>query len=221
MKIFVKSSTGRTVCLRVNPADTVHTVKTKIQEQQYLVYDGVQLEDDRTLADYGIEHKSVLDLKEKMQIFIVETLAGTTITLEVESSETIDNIKERIKESEGFPKGQQCLIFDNKQLEDNSTLADNNISEGSTLLLVLRHMLLRGTMHISIYMFSGKVVTLEVKRSDTIDNVKLKIYEKTHTRHIQQMIIFDGIKLEGSKTLAYYGIEDGDTLHMMPCLCGC
>lgn len=221
MKIFVKSSTGRTVCLRVNPADTVHTVKTKIQEQQYLVYDGVQLEDDRTLADYGIEHKSVLDLKEKMQIFIVETLAGTTITLEVESSETIDNIKERIKESEGFPKGQQCLIFDNKQLEDNSTLADNNISEGSTLLLVL-HRLLGGTMRISIIISPGERITLEVKRSDTIDNVKLKIYEKTHIQPIQQRILCEwSMNMEGCKTLADYDIEDGDTLDMIPCMCGC
>ena len=93
MQISVKSPSGRTICLRVQPLDTLQTVKAKIQERQYLVYDGVQLEDNLTLADYGIQHRSILDLKEKMQIYVVETLAGTTITLEVDSSETIDNIK--------------------------------------------------------------------------------------------------------------------------------
>lgn len=217
MKIFVKSSTGRTVCLRVNPADTVHTVKTKIQEQQYLVYDGVQLEDDRTLAGYGIEHKSVLHLKEKMQIFIVETLAGTTITLEVERSETIDNIKERIEGSEGFPKGLQRLIFDNEQLNDNSTLADNNISEESTLLLVLDTRLLGGTMRITIYILSNKEsITLKVKKSDTVFNLKLKIYEKTHVRPIQQTLVcLWYMNMEGSKTLADYDIKDGSKIGMM------
>ncbi|XP_066341689.1 polyubiquitin-like [Miscanthus floridulus] len=104
MQIFVKSPTGRTICLRVQPSDTLQTVKAKIQEREYLVYDGVRLEDNLTLADYGVQHRSTLDLKEKMQIYVVETLAGTTITLEVDSSETIDNMKAKIQYSEGFPE---------------------------------------------------------------------------------------------------------------------
>ncbi|CAG8612181.1 9993_t:CDS:2 [Paraglomus brasilianum] len=72
-----------------------------------------------------------------MQIF-VKTLTGRTITVEVDSLETVEDVKQKIQEKEGIPPDQQSLVYSRKQLIEDRTLTEYNIEKDSTLHLALR-----------------------------------------------------------------------------------
>merc|ERR1712032_749341 len=254
MKISVKTPKGKTITLDVEPSDTIKNIKKIIKNkegvpinQQKLFTSGVpgslkELEDNKkTINDYNIKNKSTLVLiyetieskgpfakdqgsSEDMEIK-VKLPTGKTITLDVELTDSIKNVKKLIKNKEAIPIDQQKLFFDGtkgqagapgtrKELEDNSkTIKDYSIQNKSTL-----HLVSSEDLKISVKTPTGKTITLDVEPSDTIKNIKKIIKNKEGVPINQQKLFTSGVpgslkELEDNKkTINDYNIKNKSTL---------
>ena len=214
LQVFVKSLTGKTITLQVRGDDRVEHVKSLVYEregippdQQRIVSVGKLLQDGRCLKDYGIKDGSVLNLYLQllggMRIFF-KTLTGKTHALEVEASDTVKLVKDKIQDLEGIPPNQQRLFVYGKEVKDELTVDDCDICKETSPIFVLR---LRGAcMPIFVKTPTGKRTTLEVYSSDTVECVKAKIQDKEGIPADQQQLSLDGEELKDELTVHDYDI---------------
>ncbi|KAI3683708.1 hypothetical protein L1987_84221 [Smallanthus sonchifolius] len=149
-------------------------------DKQALILDETVLHDKDTIADSRINKKSKLTLMHKSRGFIhifIKTFTQQTIILKVKHLDTIGSIKTKIKKMVDIPFIEQELICDGMVLHNDDSLDDFGIDKESTLILTCFS---RGLMHIFIQTLTGKIITLDVKPSHTIDQIVLFDISITH-----------------------------------------
>ena len=146
VQIFVRVLPGKkTITLEVEPNHSIKTVKQLIQDkegilpdQQCLIFAGIELEDSGTLNDYRISKESTLDLILKIDV-LLKMSTGKLLLLELKSTDTIRDVKDKIHVKEGILPDRQRVMFDGKKLEDSCSVGECNIQSNSILTLEEDH----------------------------------------------------------------------------------
>jgi len=147
MQIHIRFATGNVISLQTQLFDTIGYLKKKIEEkdripidQQRLFFNGQSLDDRKTLNSYGIQPNATLELALRLHTefeIYVKTLRGSRFDLNVQSTDSVHSVKQKIQEKEGIPANCQKLLFDGQPLDDTKTLSECNISRHSELCLII------------------------------------------------------------------------------------
>ena len=221
MMVFLKTLTGQTITVKVTPRDTVADVKERIFEQegipvdrQRIIFVGQMLNDNHRLLDYRIEHESavhlVFRLGNNFQIF-VRTTNGRTMVFECQPTNTIERLKQRLRDREGLHPDIQELVFEGEALPDQNTLQECGLRHNS--IVDLRLLEGRNTQ-IFIALPDQDTLPIWVNREHTVSALKDQIARRRNIPADIQELFFTRQRLEDDRTLESYIIEENHMLHL-------
>jgi len=224
--IYVKDLKGNTLTIDVEQYDTIAEIKQNIyhkngihESYQLLIWNGNHLDNYKTINYYGIKHESTffLVVKPEMDDNVFEIYVKgqeRTFIINVESSDTIKEIKKKIFVERCIPIAEQTLVGAGQKLEDDLTLKHYQIKKENTIFLVLTPLPFP-TFDIFLKDLKGNQFLFEVKVSDTIEELKYKIFDKIGTPVSEQILIFRSKVLRDDFTIGKYDIQEDDTIHLI------
>jgi len=149
LRIRATTLGGEQFALDFVTTDTIKSVKAKIAEmsglhvaQQHLFRRGEELQDESELASYGrIRAESIITLAvsapKQLSIYVEGTPNGC-FPMEVEETQPVKVLKERLQQQLSVSWAQHRLLFGGEEVADDKTLVDYSVAEGAILQLEVR-----------------------------------------------------------------------------------
>ena len=214
--------------------EKIFEMKQIPKERQQFKFEGKLTNCVTSLKDQKITHKSVLIMEEtrnedaeqkgkeklNLSLFVASTSkssvnpkitvrhwkTSSSFTLDIEPTEYIDDVKERIQKVKNIPVDHQRLALNGKPVDDDRTLQEQSIGDGSTLVLE--------PMRIHVMLPGGKCLIFEVDLDDAIKKIKDLVSKSSRFQVEEQVILLGGEELMDSQTLSECGVEHDDVLNM-------
>ncbi|RHZ88640.1 hypothetical protein Glove_21g247 [Diversispora epigaea] len=228
MKIYVETLKGKPIEIEINPSERILKIKQFLEKLygipsngQRLYFFGEILDDNSTIASYGIQKESTIHLRyllrENMRINVeISYKTSSTVkivTIGVKPTDTIKDIKNKIKDINAYTK----LHHRDQELRDNRNLSSYNIQDDSTITcngISISNVESLG-IEIFVKISTGKIITLQVESNATIERVKELIHDTLGVSNENQHLIFANKPLKDGMTLQDYGIQKESILHLI------
>ena len=218
MKIFIKTLEQETIELDVEPYYIIKQIKLLIKkrkkidiEKQRLIFKGIPLNNERTLADYDIKHQSniyflIKDEDELLSIYI-NILGRKKFLINIIASEKINKLKKDIQEKENIPIQEQNLFFCDQELRDSYSLNHYNIESDDIILCIIFDNYINVKLR-------NKLYKIRYNESYTISELKNEINKNIFIKTAFQLKYNNNI-LEDNKTLKFYGLSNNSTIELI------
>lgn len=215
--VLVKDPSAQILCLWCEERDTVFAIKQELEtltklpvSQQRLVFEGVNIKDDRTLEACHIYSGSTLLLSQQIQgpkPLAVQTLGGEVMNFEAEASDTVEVLKYMIHYRVLIPVPLQMLYFRGIKLEDQDTLHTYYLSKEKYIYLA------EVGFRLHVESWTGEVVDVFADYFDNVATLKAKAQKiMNYQESIPMRVLYRGETLEDTHLLEEYGLREGCTV---------